>query len=160
MDIVQRDAERQRLIERDTPSIWAGFRSALEALITSYQATPRKSGWTAETDRVHDRSLVVTQHRGVAPDGWHEVVLITTVVLDESLHAIVAGCELLFTRAGVSSVRSTFSYRYAIDAAVPAAELSDSPVTKASLMIDNGPVSSLQAAEDLVSKTLLHAFSV
>jgi hypothetical protein len=67
---------------------------------------------------------------------------------------------LLFTRSGASSVRDTLSCQYVIDATDPSAELPSSPVGKISLMLDNGPISSLQAAEDLVSKTLLHTFSV
>ena len=96
----------------------------------------------------------------MAPDGWHEVVLIITIVLDESVHKISATGELLFTRSGASSVRDTLSCQYAIDATEPAVELPNASVGEISLMIDNGPVSSLQAAEDLVSKTLLHTFSV
>jgi len=70
--------------------------------------------------------------------------------------AITANGVLLFTRFGNSSVRETFAYLYSIDAPME----QDSP-GRVSLILDDAPVSALQAAEDLVSKkTLLHAFLV
>jgi hypothetical protein len=155
MDLIQRNAERQRLIERGMPAIWAGFRAALGALKTSYDAAPHQPGWTVEIEPVHDRSIVITQYRGRAPDAYNEVVLILTIVLDESGHAITANGELLFTRFGNSSVRSTFHYRYLIDAPME----QDSP-GRVSLMLDDASVSPLRAAEDLVGKTLLSTFNV
>jgi hypothetical protein len=155
MDLIQRNAERQRLIERGMPAIWAGFRAALGELKTSYDAAPHQSGWTVEIEPVHDRSIVITQYRGRAPDAYNEVVLTITVVLDESGHAITASGVLLFTRFENSFVRGTFSYRYLIDAPMN----QDSP-GRVSLMLDDAPVSPLRAAEDLVGKTLFGTFAV
>lgn len=155
MDLVQREAERQRLIARDTPSIWRGFRSALDELITSYGAAPWQPGWRLERDSVHDRSVLLTQHRGRAPDAWHEVTLIMTVVLDESAHAITIKAELVFARFEGSIVRESFSWKYCIDA-----DFSSPMHDRASLVIDNALVSPLQAAEDLFAKTVFRTFEV
>jgi hypothetical protein len=153
MDLFQRRDEQARLLASGAVTHWAEFRSALRALLDSYAASKRRAGWKAEMSQVHDRSMVITQNRGMAPDSFHEAMLTIDIALDESAYIIIARAEFSFVRDGGSTVRKRFSIQYPIRV--------DSEVTRTFLTMNDTAndapesVTALQAAEDLMERTLL-----
>jgi hypothetical protein len=149
MDVFQRQDEQARLLASGAVTHWAEFRSALRSLLDSYAASKRPAGWKAEMSQVHDRSIVITQNRGMAPDSFHDAMLTVDIALDESACIIVARAEFSFVRDGRSVVRKRFSVQYPIRV--------DSKVIRTFLTANDAPesVTALQAAEDLMERTLL-----
>lgn len=149
MDIVQRQQEQKRLISAGIWPIWTQFKASLVQILQSYEKSSRDVGWSARLDSVHDKSVVITQSRGVAHDGFHNQALSITIAIRESEPvAITVAVEEYIERAGAHSVQKSEKSEYLISADIDSGECRLT-------MRGTNPMTPSEAVDHLIGKTIL-----